>query len=300
MNRAIISFRNLSAALLVFFCLCGTGWSQFGGRAGDLILYEITYNGSGDFQTAPPGTTNTAAQNAAAKVTHLNDVPLEATPGFGLKRQVLYTSSAETFQIGLDEENSVGLHRLPLYDLRLLQLEGYLNTFGNLIGGPNTFINIFKGLDVGGDISLTDVRLAFWFAGAANPFIVPTDTQGPFPCPPGTSGFLCLLFVPGGIDILSLEPWIALGYVYPAGQWQPGVDQKMLLQQPGGVTIRQVRLRSGKRTPLIRTAGHTHIFVLQGAGNVTFAGGATLPMTQYDYTLLPESTAVVITNPRQP
>jgi hypothetical protein len=289
MKRVIVS-------VAAFLCVSCTGWAQFGGGPGDLVLYSITYNGSGDLQTQPSGTTNSAAQNAAVKVTHLADVPFQATEGFGLKRQVLYTSPAETFQIGLDEENSVGLHRLPLYDLRLLQLEGLLNTVGNVIGGSNTFITLFKGLDVGGDVSLTDVKLAFWFPGPS-PFIQPTSTQGPFPCPAGTSGFLCLLFVPGGIDILSLEPWIGLANVYPGGHWQPGVDQKMLLQQAGGVTIRQIRIRQGKQSPVIRTAGHTHLFTLQGAGALTLAGGGTLPMSQYDYTLIPENTAFTIANP---
>ena len=284
------------AATALVLLLCAPAMAQFGGRAGDLVVYEITFNGSGDFQTLLPGTTNTANQISAAKVTHLADVPVTFTSPFALKQQVLYTSPAETFLIGTDDEGSVGRHRLTLYSLRLLQLEGYLNTVGNLVGGPNTFISLFQGLDVGNDISLTDVKLAFWFPGAL-PFIQPTDTQGPFPCPAGTSGFLCLIFVPGGIQLASLAPWIALKQVYPNGQWQEGVDQKIFLQEPGGVTMRQMRIRPGKQTPLIRTAGHTHLFVLQGASKIGIAGGMTFSMTGYDYMMLLENTALVISNP---
>ena len=273
--------------------------AQFGGRAGDVVYYVVTYNGSGDFQTLSPTTANTAAQIAAVKVIHYADVPYTSSEPFPLQRKVFYMTSSETFQVGTDFETTVGLHRLNLFNTKILQIEGAINILGNFVGFPNTFIQLPVGLDDGGDVAFEDVTIITWFPGPW-PFIQVTDKPGPYPCPAGTTGFTCFLTIPDSVKLPALMPWTALANVYPAGGWQQGVDQKMILQEPpGGVTIRQFRLRPGKRTPLIRTAGHTHLFVLQGAGTVTAAGGATLPMKKYDYVMLPENTAAVIANPKE-
>ena len=66
-----------------------------------------------------------------------------------------------------------------------------------------------------------------------------------------------------------------------------------------GDTIEQIRLRPGKQTPLFRTAGHTHLFVLQGSVTIQPAGGAPLVMKKYDYAFLPENFAVTLSNPAQ-
>src|SRR5690242_3414069 len=73
-------------------------YGQFGGRPGDVVFYAVTYNGSGEFQTLPPGTTNGAATLATIKVTHMADVPYERSDPFPLFRQVMYMTPQETFQ----------------------------------------------------------------------------------------------------------------------------------------------------------------------------------------------------------
>lgn len=291
-------FHSRLPAIAACLGFCAVANAQFGGRAGDVVFYMVTYNGSGEIQTLAPGATNPAASLAGIKITHYDDVPYSSSEPFPLQRKVMYTTSAETFQVGTDFENTIGLHRLNLFNVKILQLEGAINIIGNFVGWANAFISLPLGLDDGGDLSLADVTIITWFPGAW-PFIAVTDKPGPYPCPPGTSGFTCFITIPNAIQLPGLAPWIALSGVYPAGRWPAGIDQKVLVQEPNGVTIRQVRLRPGKQTPVIRTAGHTHLFVLQGAGAVTPAGGATLSMKKYDYTLLPENTAVVISNPRQ-
>jgi hypothetical protein len=208
----------------------------------------------------------------------------------------LYETPSETFQVGTDFENTVGLHRLNAYNVKILQIEGAINIVGNLVGFPNTLISLPLGLDDGGDLSLQDVTIVTWFPGTW-PFIVPTDKQGPYPCPLGTSSFACFITIPNAIQLPALMPWVSLASVYSAGKWAQGIDQKLLVGEPAGVTIRQIRLRPGRQTPLIRSAGHTHLFVLQGSGTVAVAGGATLPMNKYDYTLIPENAAFTIADP---
>lgn len=286
----------LGLAVLASLVLAPTR-AQFGGRAGDVVFYTVTYNGGGEFQALAPGTANTAAQIASVKITHLADVPFVGSDPFPLKRQVLYMTNSETFQVGTDYENTVGLHRLNVFNVKIMQIEGAINIIGPTVGWSNAFISLPQGLDDQGDLSLEDVVVITWFPGAW-PFIVATDKQGPYPCPAGASGFSCFVTIPDAIKLPSLLPWISLKSVYPSGRWQEGIDQKIMFQEPSGVTIRQFRLRPGRQTPLIRTAGHTHLFVLQGAGTVTAAGGATLSMKKYDYTLMPENAAFVIANPK--
>src|SRR5688572_30812134 len=91
--------------------------AQFGGRAGDVVFYTVTYNGSGEFQTMPPGTTNSAASLASIKVTHTKDVPYERSDPFPLFRQVMYMTPQETFQVGTDYENTTGLERLNIFNV---------------------------------------------------------------------------------------------------------------------------------------------------------------------------------------
>src|SRR5437868_15528205 len=76
------------AALAVAFSC--PAFAQFGGKAGDVVIYAVTYNGSGDFQVSPPTTTNTTANIAAFRVADLNTVPFVGSDPFPLQRQFLY------------------------------------------------------------------------------------------------------------------------------------------------------------------------------------------------------------------
>ena len=274
-------------------------YAQFGGRAGDVVIYAVSYNGSGDFQVAPSTATNSAQSANAFHVTVLKTVPESFSDPFPLVRRVLYMTDKETFQIGTDFENTIGLHRLNVFPVRILQLEGVINITGQLLGASNTFIRLPQGLDDGGDLSLLDVVISTWFPGAW-PFIVPTNQQGPFPCPAGTSGFTCFIQVPGAISLPSLIPWTGLSTIYPGAGWQQGIDLKLMEADPNlGDTIRQIRLRPGKKTPMFRIPGHTHLFILQGSVTITPAGSAPIVMNKYDYAFLPESFAVTLSNPEQ-
>jgi len=279
--------------------LAPSALAQFGGRSGDVVIYAITYNGSGDFQAVLSNTTNSADSLSSFHVTVLDSVPLSPSPPFPLIRRVLYMTDKETFQIGTDYENTVGLNRLFTVPVRILQLEaGVINIYGQVNAEANNFVRVPPGINWVDDIALEDFTVANWFPSPW-PFIVLTDRPGPYPCPPGTSGFVCFAQIPGAITpVATGVPWTRLSTAYPGVGWPEGIDQKLLEADPIlGDTIRQIRLRPGRETPPFRTAGHTHLFVLQGSVNITPANGGTTTMNKCDYAFLPENFVVTLANP---
>jgi hypothetical protein len=277
--------------------LTSPAFAQFGGRAGDVVIYSVTYNGGGDFQTMVPTTTNTAANVAAFKVVDVDTVPFSPSDPFPLQRQVLYMTDKETFQLGVDFENTLGLHRLVLYNVKLFEFEGLTNPGGQLIGLPNTLLDFPQGLDLEGDLAVLTLKVVTWFPGPW-PFLAETDQASPLR-PPGVSGFQYLFSVPGAVKLSTLFPWQNMSVAYPGAGWQEGVDQKVLeIDSSIGVTIRQIRLRPGTHTPPFRFAGHTHLFILQGGVTITPAGGVASPMTKYNYAYLPENFTVSLANPQ--
>ena len=288
-----------SIVVAVALGICQMAHAQFGGRRGDVVFYAVTANGSGDFQAVPSSTANSAQNLANFKVTNLDQVEFVGSDPFPLKRKVFYMTDTETFQVGTDYENTIGLHRLNLVNVKILQIEGVINTLGTAVGNANTFINFPMGLDDGGDLSLEDVTVITWFPKSW-PFIQVTDKQGPYPCPAGTSGFACFFLIPGAVKLPSLMPWANMSLLYPGSGWPEGVDLKLIdVDASVGSTIRQVRLRPGKHTPPFRIPGHTHLFVLQGNATISPAGGGAFPMRKYDYAFLPEGFTVTLDNPQQ-
>jgi hypothetical protein len=290
-----MSFKRF-VPIVTLLVVASAAFAQFGGRAGDVVIYAVTYNGSGDFQTVLPTTTNTAENMAAFRVVDLNTVPFTGSDPFPLQRQVLYMTDKETFQIGTDFEGTIGLHRLVLYNVKIYEFEGITNPSGQLLGLPNTLIDFPLGLDLQDDLAVQTLKVVTWFPGPW-PFIAVTDHPGPL-TPPGLTGFQYLFSAPGLVKVASLLSWQNLSVAYPGAGWQAGVDQKMLETDSSiGMTIRQIRVRPGTQTPPFRLGGHTHLFVLQGGVNITPAGGATSPMGKYFYAYLPENFTVTLANP---
>jgi hypothetical protein len=273
-------------------------FAQFGGRAGDIVIYAVTYNGSGNFQAVPPTTTNAAQNVSNFKVVSLDSVQGVTSEPFPLIRQRFYDTPTETFQVGTDFENTIGLHRVFVYPVKIFEIEGLTNPFGSLLGFPNTLLDFPLGLDVEADLSLETLKVITWFPGAW-PFIVVTDHPGPIR-PPDVPGYLYFFTLPGLVNVAALLPWVNMSIAYPGAGWQEGIDVKPLeFDSTIGVTIRQLRLRPGTQSPPFRTAGHTHLFVLQGSGTITPLGGGSFNMNKYDYAFLPENFTVTLSNPRQ-
>ncbi len=291
--------RKQLAANVGFFlwAFAGVALAQYGGRPGDAVIYSVTAKGSAVFQVLPPGSTNNPQSAAQFRIVELNTVPMLRSDPFPILRQTLYEQPDETFLVGNDLETSRGIHRLVLAPVKFLLKDGSLSVPGGLANSA-TFITFPPLIDVQGDISLENSRIIFWVP-MRWPFLMPTDTQGPA-VPPGMTGIELLLRTPGLIKILSLLPWVNLWRVYPQGGWPNGVDWKVLDEDPlAGDTIRLVRIRSGRSTPLFRTAGHTHFFVLQGSVQMIPAGSSPVTLNQNYYAFLPENFAVTLANPKK-
>ena len=290
--------RYLLIISLFLLALSSAAFAQFGGGPGDAIIYALTYNGSGDFQAVTPGTVNNTQDISSFKVTSLDSVPYSSGDPFPLARQVFYATPKETFQVGTDFENTVGLHRVFVFPVKIFEFEGLTNPFGSLLGFPNTLLSFPKGLDFEGDIALVTLKVITWFAGPW-PFIVLTDQASPMR-PPNVSGYQYFFQLPGAVVLPSLTPWVPLAALYPGSGWTPGTAMRMLDQDPAiGDTIRQLKMAPGEQTPTFRIPGHTHLFVLQGNVMILPAGGSPYALKKYDYAFLPENFTVTLFNPQQ-
>jgi hypothetical protein len=288
--------RRTAILALMIFTFGSIAGAQYGGLTGDSVVYMVTYNGSATFNFPALGTVNTAANLSGFKKTVLNTVPFSLSTPFPLVRQVLYMTNSETFQVGTDYENTVGLHRIFTYPVKLFEISGINTPFAGAVGEQSEFISWPLGIDVEGDIAIETLVVATWFPGPW-PFIVLTNQRGSLG-PPNLSGFQYLFTIPNAVQLPSVLPWVNASTMYPTANWQPGTDFKLLDADPNiGDTIRQMRIRAGARTPVFNTAGHTHFFVLSGSVTVTPAGGTPIVMNQYDYAFLPEGFSISVSNP---
>ena len=296
MKRMIVK-RVVILTAAWFLALSAPAFAQFGGRHGDVVIFAITANGSGDLLAVPPTTANSAQNLTNFKITSLDSVPFSSSEPFGLKRQVFYEQANELFEMSTDEENSIGKHRLFLNNTKLFFTQGVINPLGNLNGNVNTYIAIPQGLDVTDDLALETIQFLTW-APKSWPFIVPTDQRGSLG-PPEIPGWLYLFLIPNAVEVPSLIPWTSMQALYPNGGWRGGIDSKLLEIDPVvGITARMIRLRPGLQTPSFRIPGHTHFYILQGGATITPAGGGAFAMKQKDYAFLPENFTVTVANPQ--
>jgi len=271
--------------------------AQFGGRPGDAVLYMVTAKGNGDFRALPPPAANDPQTAARFYTTRLDSVPPEPSDPFPFLRQTLYEAPDETFLFNHHPDPSRGIHRLVLAPIKVFGKMGILSIPGGT-ALPGIWLNIPPGIDLEGDVSLIDVDTIFW-SPMKFPFIQQTDTRGPN-VPPGQTGFGLLVSTPGLLKITSLMPFVNFSAIYPGSGWPNGVDMKLIDVDPQlGDTIRLVRIRPGKTTPIFRIAGHTHLFVLQGSATITPAGSASISLKSDDYAFLPENFAVTLSNPKR-
>ncbi len=293
MNRSCAAKMAVLTAML-----CSAASAQFGGQPGDVVIYLATANGPGTLQALPGSTVNSAQANAAFSTVTLSTVPYSTSDPFPLLRQVLYTTQTETFQIGTDFENTVGLWRVFLYPTKIFQIQGTTKAVANKIGRDPAFINFPQGLDVVGDISLETLRVVNWFPGAW-PFIQVTNQPGNVR-PPNEDGYTYLFTTPGLVKLPSLMAWTPLPAAYPNAEWKERTFVKVMeVDAQAGDTIQLLRLQPGAQTPVFHLAGHTHVFVLQGSVDITPAGGSKVHMNTEDYVYLPEGFAISLSNPGQ-
>jgi mannose-6-phosphate isomerase-like protein (cupin superfamily) len=126
--------------------------------------------------------------------------------------------------------------------------------------------------------------------------IAPPDFVSPV-VPPGSNGIEFLL---GRGSFLGIIPWVSLRDLDPGGGWQRGIDTKVLDDDDDlGVTVQVIRLRPGRRTPLIRIPASTHLWILSGRAFITPAGEAPREMQQDIYAFVPNGFAFQLSNPAE-
>ncbi|MBI3895864.1 MAG: hypothetical protein HY313_08010 [Acidobacteria bacterium] len=288
--------RVAKLAFIGALLFCSTALAQFGGRQGDVVLYLLTAKGSGEFQVLPAGTTNSAAASAAFRIIPLDSVSAVASPPFPIFRQVFYEVDDEIFQFVTDPEAAIGLHRVFLKTTKVFVVHGSDNTFGSFVTSFPTYASFPGDLDVEGEIVLEDLQFLAW-TPMKWPILAVVDKRGPIG-DPNVSGLEWFFGNAVGIKVPFLVPWTPLRRSSGAG-WQQGIDLKMLDTDPSvGITARLLRLRPGRRTPILRMGGHTHLFVLQGQMELLPAGSGAVPLVRNDYAFLPPGYAFRLSNPK--
>ena len=275
--------------------------AQFGGRPADVVLYLLSSKGEMTFQTVPASTANSASNVSRFQVVDPATKPaIPLGEGFPeqFTRQILHEESDDLFQLVTQTEGLPGLHRLFLTTYKTFVIKGLVReTETGDDYPPGTGTTLKQGVDFGPDLALDTLQVLFWARTSTFPLVLPTPIGETGPAvPPGLTGdqyIKSLGFVPLFI------PWENLRRVDPAGKWPEGVDRKLLDQDASvGSTIRLVRIRPGKTTPLFRIPAATHVFVLQGAVNLAVPGAGQFAMPQNRYAFLPPGLVFSLSNPK--
>ncbi len=300
MNRTMIQ-RFLMPAMLAG-SLAAPLAAQFGGRDGDVVFFVLSHRGRQDFQTVAPGTTNTAATNAQFKVTDTNALPFEVVlPNFPeRKAQTPFRATDDLFQMITQIEYEPTPRAEFTAKGKEFTLRGILRD--DNVGGKEKidfiaggFAPFTPGVTVGPDVGLTEVVVLLWRPDSTLPPFreVPLSYVGPA-VPAGQTGPEFELSL-GKVPLFTL--WSEMRKLYPSGAWPQGVDIK-LVEEDAEIpsTIRLMRIRPGRKTPLFRVPARTHFFVLQGAASITSAGGATTRMSQDFHAYVPANHVISIAN----
>lgn len=304
MNRNTFQRFLIPAALAG--ALCAPLAAQFGGREGDVVFFVLSHRGRQDFQTVAPGTANTAATNALYKVTDTGALPFEVVlPNFPeRKSQTPFRATDDLFQMITQIEYEPTPRAEFTAKGKEFTLRGILRD--DNVGGKEKidfiaggFAPFTPGVTVGPDVGLTEVVVLLWRPDSTTPPFreVPLNYVGPA-VPPGLTGPEFELTL-GKVPLFT--KWDEMRKTYPDGAWPQGVDIK-LVEEDRDIpsTIRLMRIRPGRKTPLFRIPARSHFFVLQGAANITSAGGATTRMTRDFHAYLPANHVISIANTKSP
>ncbi len=287
-------------------CLCAPLSAQFGGRDGDVVFFVLSHRGRQDFQTVAPGTANTAATNAQYKVTDTGALPFEVVlPSFPeRKAQTPFRAVDDLFQMITQVEYEPTPRAEFTAKGKEFTLRGVLRD--DNVGGKEKidfiaggFAPFTPGVTVGPDVGLNEVAVLLWRPDSTTPPFreVPLDYVGPR-VPPGQTGPEFSLSL-GKVPLFI--PWNEMRKLYPGGDWPQGVDAKVIEEDPEiPSTIRLMRIRPGRKTPLFRVPARTHFFVLQGSANIASSGGAPVRMGRDWHAYVPAGHAISIANAKSP
>jgi hypothetical protein len=275
--------------------------AQFGGREGDTVILVVSAKGDRTFQVVPRNTTNTAAGFEIKDWRDLPDEPFG--PDFpGESRRLMHWEPGDVFNMIIQRADIQSPYQFVEGPVKVLIAKGLLRLFppdGPPVDTPVGFYAPFPALvDFGPNQPLFNGVTLMWTPHPTFPVakLAPPDYVSPV-VPPGSNGIEFLL---GKGSFIGIIPWVAMRRADPAGGWPHGVDVKLVEDDPElGVTIRILRLRPGRRTPLFRVRASTHLWVLSGRVQITPAGGTTATMHQDIYAFVPNAFAFQLSNPAE-
>lgn len=292
--------RVLSVLLVALF-FWSASYGQFGGRDGDVVVLVVSAKGTREFQVVPRTTTNSVSGFEIKDPMDLPDEPFG--PDFpGESRRLMHSEEGDVFNMIIQRADIESPYQFVEGPVKVLITKGLLRLFppdGPPVDAPVGFYAPFPALvDFGPNQPLFDGVTLMWTPHPTFPVakIAPPDFVSPV-VPPGSNGIEFLL---GRGSFLGIIPWISLRDLDPGGGWQRGIDTKVLDDDDElGVTVQVIRLRPGRRTPLIRIPASTHLWVLSGRAFITPAGDAPREMQQDIYAFVPNGFAFQLSNPAE-
>lgn len=292
--------RTIFVILAICFCSSLTV-AQFGGRAGDVVLYAVTVKGVPDFQVVPPGTANT--QTGFQVMDPFSMTRTQFGPDFpGESFVLLHSEAADNFRMVVQKEGIFTQHNQFLGPAKLLIFEGMdrlvIPNKAPIDLTAGLFAPFPQGVDFGPEVPVFEAHSFLWTPSPFFPLLAPMDPSFISPLdPPGLTGSEYVLQLG---SFLGIIPWVGFNKLYPGAGWQQGIDSKMIDQDSNlGSTVRLIRLRPGRKTPTFRIAANTHLAVLSGSVQITPSGGTTTVMNTFNYAFIPNNFAITLANPRQ-
>ena len=293
----------LLGAAMVASLTAPTASAQWSGRADETVIYGIS-KAKSDLQISAPTATNAGITGfTVVNAATLPEVPFAAD--FPAKRiRVLHSEPTDRFVWMTDLENINTPRHQNQIPSKILTLTGLLrdDNPGSVSTEPfdatgALFVPYFPGLNQGPGRSIEQSTSLMWNPSS----LVPPYVQ----VPDGTFG----LFGPAGTTGIELEglsgvaaffvPWVPLQKYYPAQNWLPGVDIKLLDRDVQvGDTAFLIRLRPGAATQTFYFTANTHLFVVQGGGLIQSLGSLPQTFGLNYYSFAPGGFSIVLSNPK--
>ena len=294
-------FRSLALAAVLVSMAAPSALAQWSGRRDELVIYAVSKSAN-ELQILAPGGTGSSGTVQIVDTARLPEVPLG--PDFPAKRlRVLHAEPDDFFAYATNVERVRSPRQLNRAPAKALFLDGLLRDENpgsvslkalDVTGG--LYVPLIPGTAVGPDEAVDEAHYLIWAPNPSAPFVaVPEGT----PSQVGPAGLT-------GVELEAVSgaaaffvPWENLRRRYPGVGWPEGIDLKVLDRDPRlGNTSLLIRVRPGKQMPLFSFTGNTHLFVLEGNGELRQGGGAYAPLRFHAYAFVPRGVAIGIGNPK--
>ncbi len=294
MKRVVL----LVLALSLFTCLTE---AQFGGRDGDVVIYSLSAKGDPTIQVVPSNTVN--SQPGLEIRDPLSETYQPFGPDFPAESYVtLHTEPGDSFRFIRQHEGIEIQHNQLQGPAKLLIAEGMdrllIPNKDPIDLTAGLYAPFPQGVDFGPELPIFEAHSFLWTPSPIFPLLKPADPSFTSPLdPPGLTGSEYVLQLG---QFLGLIPWVGLSQLYPNTGWEEGIDQKLIDEDTSlGATVRLIRLRPGRKTPIFRIAANTHLAVLSGSVQIAPPNGPGTTLNRFNYAFVPNNFAITLSNPKQ-